>query len=477
MNRLVISIKEYEKKAALFEENRIVEFFIERVCNDRKRVNVGNIYKGKIVNILSGMDSIFIDIGSEKNAFLHMKNKDDKIAINTLNKNDSLMVQIENEERDKKGAKLTLDYSIPGKYLVYLPKSKEIGFSKKIENLEEIERLREILSSLNMKGGVILRTSAQGANKDDIEREYKNLFLKWQEIQENFKKKTAPSLVHSDDDFIEKLIREFLNDRIDEIVVDNEYCYEKLKKYALDYGNKSLKNKLKKYNSDEDLLDFYEINQEIQKALERKVWLNCGGYLIIEKTEALVSIDVNTGKNIGNRNLDKTVLETNLEAATEIPRQLRLRNLAGIIIIDFIDMSKEEDKKLVLETLEKNLKKDRLKNNIVHFTSLGLVEMTRKRRGFELSSYLEETCPYCEGKGQIKSVESVCLNILKEIDELGKEKDLNKIELLASKEIIKILNKSYKNYIITYLESKNKKFLLTQFENEKINFYKLILHK
>lgn len=467
MKRLILSVKKYEVKAALIEEDKIMEIFIERGYT---REITGNIYKGKIDNILPGMDSAFVDIGLDKNAFLYLKKN------NNLNKDNEIMVQVDNNPRDEKGARLSLEYSIPGKYLVLLPNSKNISISNKIKNEEEKERLRNLF--LNIEKGIIIRTSAVDVSEEILLKEYAFLLLEWKRIEERFLKARIGEILYTDNNIIKKIARDIFNHEIYELIIDNKIAYDWICSYLSDIGEVQLIKKVKKYTGEEDMLDFYEINQVIESTLKPKVWLKCGGYLVIEKTEALVSIDVNTGKNIGEKEQKKTILQTNMEAAVEISRQLRLRNLAGIIIVDFIDMKDIEDRKILLKVFEENLKKDRIKNTIVHFTDLGLVEMTRKRQGKELQDFYKEKCPYCDGTGTINSLESVVLEILSEVKKISNDKDIKQIEIEAQKNLLKeIENKGILEFIEEYLKNRSKEIILTQNENIILNEYRINLYK
>lgn len=270
------------------------------------------------------------------------------------------------------------------------------------------------------------------------------------------------------------ILRDVLNNSVDELIVDNEKIYLDIIDYINAFSESNITTKIKLYTGEKDIFQEYGVDSEIERALRKEVWLDCGGYLVIEKTEALVSIDVNTGKNTGSYNLERTVLNTNLEAAREIPRQLRLRNLSGIIIIDFIDMKLQEDKELVLQQLDAELKRDRIKNNIVHFTDLGLVEMTRKRVGRNLSYFYEEECPFCSGKGKIKSSESLAFEIIREIKQVANEKDISKIYIRARREVINLIKDSYFDMLSEYLNLRKKEFIL---EEKDIWNYEITLGK
>lgn len=463
MKKLILSSEKYIKKLALIENDKISEILIEKEKEDEIS---GNFYKGRVVDIINGMESIFVDIGLEKNAFLNIsKFKSEK----KFAKNEDILVQIETEPRDEKGAKLTLDYSISSKNLVLLPNSKKISLSNKIKDKTERKRLEEIFSDIkNM--GLIIRTSAMSLKEEDLKKEYRDLILKWKKIEKLFKDAKTKKLVYSQNSLIEKLFQDYFDVETDELIVDDEESFQEIIKYIEDNNLISLKGKVKRYFKDKDIFEYYGIDIELENALNRKVWLKSGAYLIIEKTEALISIDVNTGKNTENKNLEETIVKTNLEAAVEIVRQLRLRNLSGIIIIDFIDMKKDENKKLIIKTLENELKNDRMKTEIINFSTLNLMQLTRQRQGRELSSYFKKPCSYCEGTGFIKSEEAIILDVLKEIKEVTEARDIKKIEIISTKEIIKKIKLEFIEYIEEILKKRKIEYYLLEKEEIKNNF-------
>ena len=327
---LIISKSVYETKLALLEDNKLDEIYIER--NNQKEIT-GNIYKGKVVDILNNGEIIFVDIGLEKNAFLSFENKKN---IPKFSINDKLVVQAKTEPRDEKGAKLTLDYSISGENLVLLPKSKNLSISKKIRDVEEVNRLKNIF--LNVNNGLILRTDSEEKSEESLLEEYRRLENIVNQINRDFEKINIGLLY--DNNSILKNVVVLFDDTIEEFIIDDKNIFEKIKILLEETGKKDLIKKLKKYFKDKDIFEYYNINSQIERALNRKVYLDSGAYIIIEKTEALISIDVNTGQNTGNKTSQELILQTNLEATKEIARQIKLRNLAGIIIVDFIDMKK-----------------------------------------------------------------------------------------------------------------------------------------
>ncbi|ETS90501.1 ribonuclease E/G family protein [Fusobacterium sp. CM21] len=442
---LILSKSVYETKLALLEDNKLDEMYIER--NNKKEIT-GNIYKGKVVDILNNGEIIFVDIGLEKNALLSFENKKD---IPKYNIDDKLIVQVETEPRDEKGAKLTLDYSINGENLVLLPKSKNLSISKKIKDIEEVNRLKNIF--LSTDNGLILRTNSEGKSEENLLEEYRRLENIDNQINKDFEKINV-GLLYDVNSILKKVVALF-DDSIEKFIIDDEHIFKEIKYLLEEIGKKDLIKKLRKYFKDEDIFEYYNINSQIERALDRKVYLDSGAYIIIEKTEALISIDVNTGQNTGNKTSQEIIFQTNLEATKEIARQIKLRNLAGIIIIDFIDMKKFSNKKRILEKFKKYLSKDKVEINSVEYTNLGLIQFTRKRQGKELALYYREKCQYCEGIGYFLSKDRIILNLLEDLNNQIKSQDIKKIEIRTKKDIIKELNKYIDNNKIEYLEDNN----------------------
>lgn len=486
MKQIIINVNEVEIQVAFVENGRLVEFFTNR--DDKTRIN-GNIIKGKVENILPGMESAFVNIGRNKNSFLYVndlrefeekfldgiKNSDKPIE-EILKVGDEVVVQVIKEPRGTKGARVTTHYTIPGKYLVLMPNNDYIGVSKKIKDEAERERLTGILKEIKPdKVGVIIRTDAYGKNEVYFEREMEYLIKKWEEIESKMSKAPIGQVLYDDNNLITRVVRDIFNNDVDELIINDENSYWDIIDYISAFSDNSLNLKVKLYAKEKPIFEEYNIIRELNQALNTNVWLKCGGYLVIERTEALVSIDVNTGKNVGTYNLEETVFETNMEAAKEIAIQLRLRNLSGIIIIDFIDMKVEEDKVKVLEELEKSLESDRIKNNIVHFTDLGLIEMTRKRVGNPLSNDFLEVCPECGGLGQVKSKGTILGNIFNELKNSTEEKDISTINLYLSNEMHSFIMENYIDFIYSYMKEKNKKIKLFKEESRKNKDYELLL--
>ena len=409
-----------EAAVALMEDRRLDEIALPRRDNAHL---LGNIYLGQVENVLPGMQAAFVNIGLEKNSFLYVEDaiptdsrrqaeerakgadKDRSIS-DLVKKGQQIIVQIFKEPSGTKGARVTMQPSLPGRYLVLLPCGNYIAVSRRIENEEERERLKELIrADLPANMGVIIRTVAEHADHQVLLNELRSLLKTWRRIQGWAVKSSAPSLLHSDMDLLERTIRDTNPADVDRILVADEEAYEKVCEAA---GNiaPALQSKVILEESGDLFLD-YDVYSQIERALQRKVWLKSGGYIIIDQMEALTAIDVNTGKYVGERSLNDTVFKTNMEAVTEIARQLRLRNIGGIVIIDFIDMDNAEDKSRLLEALEQEMKKDRIRITVMGITQLGLVELTRKKIGHDLSSALEVECRSCAGKGRLPQIAQV----------------------------------------------------------------------
>lgn len=386
--------KENNKIVALVENGKLVEKYEER--EDRQRLE-GNIYLGKVENVLMGMQAAFVDIGAEKNTFIHIKDIIPKVSNETGNKNEALskydiknyirsgmpiLVQVKRDSTNKKGARVSTHISLPGRFVVLMPNQEFITISKKIEKDSEKNRLIQIVKEALPKGyGIIVRTSAQGRNKELIQQDIQKVITGYETILNNSKiigedKNFEPALLYQNDGIIGKILTDIVDQDLARIVTNHKEAYNYVKQFLTDTG---LEDKIKlELKLNENVLNIYDVEEQIEKSNNRKIWLKCGGFITIDKTEALTAIDVNSGKYIGNKDLEQTVYTVNKEASIEIAKQLRLRDIGGIIIIDYIDMEKQETKQKVLETLEEALKKDRSKTQIVGFTPLDLLEMTRK---------------------------------------------------------------------------------------------------
>jgi ribonuclease G len=452
---ILINVTPQETRVAIVESGSLQEVWIER---RRNRGIVGNIYKGKVNRVLPGMEAAFVDIGLERSGFLHVSDFDlgqgsepedasgeakKMPAINELlHEGQSLLVQVVKDPIGTKGARLTTSISVPSRYLVYMPNSSLIGISVKIEDEAERERLRKLLSDCmneNRTGGCIVRTAAEGVEDEELNRDIKFLCTLWDSIQEQAKTAKPGSCVHEDLPLAIRTLRDMVDKDTEVVLVDSRETWQKLKKFAKKYIP-DLPCRIEHYPGDRPLFDLYNIDDEIQRALGRKVELKSGGYLIIDQTEAMTTIDINTGAFVGHHNLEETIFKTNMEAAQAIARQLRLRNLGGIIIIDFIDMTTEDHKRQVLRALEKYLDRDHAKTQVCEVSPLGLVEMTRKRTRESLEHVLCETCKTCGGRGTHKTVETVCYEIFRELLREARVYDeARQLLVMANQDVIDML--------------------------------------
>ncbi|MGO4888562.1 Rne/Rng family ribonuclease [Anaerobacillus sp. MEB173] len=420
MKKIIFNLATTERRVAITEHDKVVEFMIERPVENRI---VGNVYKGRVVNVLPGMQAAFVDIGRDKNGFLY---RDDLLSFQRLDlpdeekknrnisefvtKGEEILVQVTKEGFGTKGPRLTGVVSFPGRYVVYMPEGGYVGVSRRMKSEEERERWRVFGEQLcEGNEGIIIRTSCEGIATDKIEQDIQFLRTVWQDIWKDGKALKPPALIHQDISLLERIVRDFSFDHVSEIVVDNRKDHQRLQELLQAYPN--LRERLKMYRDKENVFSAYGIEAELEKSLRRHVWLKNGAYLIIDQTEALTIIDVNTGKFTGKKDLRDTIVRTNLEAAKEIARQLRLRDISGIIIIDFIDMRNDADKARVLAAFTKALENDRTKTNVVGFTGLGLVEMTRKKVRQNLQDSLSKSCPTCDSKGKVLSDEAQAYRI------------------------------------------------------------------
>ncbi len=425
-SEIIVNVNIREIRLALMENGSLREIYLEKP--DQHRI-AGNIYKGKVVNVLPGMQAAFIDIGLEKNAYLYVSNalpietvlngrrkKRKRKKINEiLHPNQSVIVQITKEPIGSKGARITSRISLPGRYMVLTPLDNHIGISHRIAKESERKRLRKLANEVCQNGeGLIVRTAASGISNKELKRDYRFLKLLWENIKDKSRKSKAPALLHHDADLIFRAVRDIFESDVKKFIIDDRKVYQRVLSIASDLAPDCI-DRVFLYTQNRDIFDTFGVEAEINKALKRKVWLKCGGYLIIDKTEAMTVIDVNTGKFVGKKNLSDTILKTNLEAASEIARQLRLRDIGGIIIIDFIDMETEVNQMKVLQALDDAIIDDRAQPTVLGITGLGLVEMTRKKVSFGLSEIMQKNCPYCEGSGRVISEEAMCSYLENEI--------------------------------------------------------------
>ncbi|PKF70472.1 ribonuclease G [Pseudomonas fluvialis] len=441
---ILINITPMESRVAVVENGVLQEVHVERT---QKRGIVGNIYKGKVVRVLPGMQAAFVDIGLERAAFIHAAEISSRegSAVEPISalvhEGQSLVVQVTKDPIGSKGARLTTQLSIPSRYLVYMPRTAHVGISLKIEDEAERERLKQVVADciaaegIEETGGFILRTAADGARSEDILADIRYLRRLWLQISSQMQSAATPSVIYEDLSLALRTLRDLVNAKIEKIRIDSRETFQKVCQFV-DELMPEVADRLEHYPGERPIFDLYGVEDEIQKALERKVLLKSGGYLIIDPTEAMTTIDVNTGGFVGHRTLEETIFKTNLEAATAIARQMRLRNLGGIIIIDFIDMEDEEHQRQVLRALEKQLERDHAKTNIIGITELGLVQMTRKRTRESLTQVLCEFCPSCQGRGLQKTAETICYEIFREILREARAYQAEGYRVLANQAVI-----------------------------------------
>jgi len=440
---ILINVTPQETRVAVMSEGVVQEIHLER---EAQRGLVGNIYLGLVRRVLPGMQSAFIEIGLERAAFLHIADVIEQRQApgsthrieQLLFEGQSVLVQVIKDPIGTKGARLSTQISIAGRYLVHLPQEDHIGISQRIADEEEREHLRQQLEALlppDTPHGYILRTSAEGATDQELAADIDYLRRLWEDIRAKAQTLPAQSLLYQDLSLPMRVLRDFVNEETDRIIIDSRDTFQKMSDFAHSYVTRAVAQ-VQHYTGDRPLFELYGVEAEIERALSRRVNLKFGGYLIIDQTEALTTVDVNTGGFVGNRSFDETIFKTNLEATQVIARQLRLRNLGGIIIVDFIDMDLEEHQQAVLSELQKALAKDRTKNTVSGFTSLGLVEITRKRTRESLAHVLCEPCPVCQGRGEIKTAQTVCFEILREILREARQYNAKEYRILAAQSVI-----------------------------------------
>lgn len=439
---ILINVAPMETRVALVDNGVLQEVYLERA---QHRGIVGNIYRGKIVRVLPGMDAAFVDIGLERAAFLHAADisnaKPDASISGLVKEGDPVVVQVIKDPIGSKGARLTTNLSVSSRYLVYMPHTTHIGVSQRIEGEAERERLRLIVSDgivsegLDSDSGFIIRTVAEGANREDLIKDIRFLVRLWGHLQQKLQATSSIGVIHEDLPLYLRTMRDLVRPSVARVLIDSEREYRRLAGFCAEYEPGS-RNLVEKYSGERPIFDLYSVEDEIEKALSTQVQLKSGGYIIIEQTEAMTTIDVNTGGFTGSRNLEETLYKTNLEAAATIARQLRLRNLGGIIIIDFIDMQDLEHRRQVLRALEKGLEKDRAKTRVLGVSELGLVEMTRKRTRESLQRMMCEPCSTCQGRGVLKSPETVCYEIFREILREARTYEAAGLRVIASSAVI-----------------------------------------
>ncbi|MDO6514154.1 MULTISPECIES: ribonuclease G [unclassified Neptuniibacter] len=456
---ILINFTPMETRVAVIENGMPQEVYIERV---HRRGIVGNIYQGKVVRVLPGMQAAFVDIGLERAAFIHVEEvlaqnvtpeeKSNASIAMVLREGQALLVQVTKDPIGTKGARLTTHLSLPSRYLVCMPGNEHIGVSQRIEDVEERDRLRSIVQTLSETDeaeeptGFILRTVAEGAAEAELAEDIQFLRRLWDSIKVKIKSAKAPSVIYEDLPLNMRALRDMAHGGLEKIRIDSRETFQK----AQDFVNAlvpEVAGKLEYYPGERPIFDLFNVEEEIQKALGRKVELKSGGYLIFDQTEAMTTVDINTGAFVGHRNLEETIFKTNLEAATAIGRQLRLRNLGGIIIIDFIDMEDSDHQRQVLRTLERVLEKDHAKCKLTGVSDLGLVEMTRKRTRESLEQVLCDVCIECQGRGSIKTPETVCYEIFREILRQHRAYDTDSYLVLAAQAVVDYLLDDASNHV------------------------------
>ena len=444
---ILVNVTPSEVRAALLENGILQEVHIERAS---RRGVISNIYKGNVTRVLPGMQAAFVEIGLQRTAFLHasdivrLGNGDDDLpSIRELvREGDDLLVQVVKDPLGNKGARLTTFITLPSRHLVLLPKGEGVGISARIENDEERERLRqlveEMLAEKGIDGGAIVRTVAEGVDAEPLRADLEYLCKLWHVVQERCSEAGVKTLVHEDLSLPLRVLRDLVTSEVDHILVDSEPVYDAMREFAATFLP-GVEPMLELYRRRRPIFDLHAIEDDISKALDRSIPLKSGGYLIFDQTEAMTTIDVNTGGYVGHRNLEETIYRTNLEAAVTIARQLRLRNLGGIIIIDFIDMEESEHRENVLQVLGQSLAKDHARHQVSAVSPLGLVEMTRKRTRESLQHILCEDCPSCSGRGFVMTAETVCFEIFREIIRQSRQFEFDEALVLAHQDVIELL--------------------------------------
>ncbi len=500
-SELVINTRPHETRVALVENGVVAELYIERKTGQEL---MGNIYRGRVVRVLPGMQAAFVDIGQERTAFLYVsdvhrdmldldtvmlngfdngsdaekkndyedpdvkKNQEKSLNIeDMLSEGQDIMVQVAKEPLGTKGARLTSYISLPGRHLVLLPTVNHIGISRRIEDQDERERLKNIIMDIRSdESGFIVRTVSEGADNDKLKSEMDFMLKLWKDIKNRMSGSSEPGLLYMDLSVSLRAVRDLFTREVDRLIIDDEHEYEKVMEFVGKFAP-ALRYSIELYSGDDPIFDYYGIEMEISRALDNIIWLKSGGYIVIEMTEALTSIDVNTGSYVGKRNLEETILKTNLEAVKELAYQLRLRNIGGLIVIDFIDMEKQENRQRVFTALTEALSKDKAKTNVLPMSELGLIEMTRKRTRENLGRFLTEPCQYCEGRGVIKSKKTISYEIFRDLERepLPVSESDDKVYVQVNPEIANVIKEDEQQSIMG-LEKKIKRRIIIISQND-----------
>jgi len=498
---LIINATSYEVRIALVEHGTLVEFYLERPS---EKGLVGNIYYGKVVRVLPGMQAAFVDIGLERTGFLyvddvnvaaqkidnlpHPANGDDddippeslstrepgKNIDDLLVEGQELLVQISKEPIGTKGARLTCNITLPCRNLVFMPMTDHIGVSRKIEEDEIRHKLKKDIERLRPADtGFIVRTVAESATSEDLEADMEFLLNLWSEIQSKAARRSAPCLLYEDLDIILRVVRDVFSPDVDRVVVDERRTYERVLNFVRNFAPR-LAGKVHLYEEQIPVFDAYGIEMDIHRALNKKVWLRCGGYIVIEDTEALTVIDVNTGRYVGKKDLEDTIFKTNMEAAREIAYQLRLKNIGGIIIVDFIDMEEESHREEVVRTLQEAVKKDKSRVNVLKVSEFGLVQMTRKRSRDDLKRMMCEPCHCCRGDGFLKSRRTVCYEIFRKVQLNSAKMPGNKAKIKVSPAVASLMLKEEADTIHRIEDELGRQFVIIPERDMPVEKYEII---
>ncbi len=470
-NKLIISVEKLERRVALLENGRLEEYSVER---ESSRNIVGSVYKGKVKNIEMGLKAMFVDIGFEKNAFLHFwdaipaaldsgieeidrpgKKQKKRITAkdipNIYPVGSEVIVQVTKGPIGTKGPRVTTNLSFAGRYLVLMPFSDRSGISRKIEDPKERNRLRKILRELDIPDGIgiIIRTVGEGQRARYFVRDLRFLLDQWVKVEQLIREKGAPYRVFEEPDLVERTVRDFLTDEIDEVVCDDRGAIERMNEMVGQISRRA-RNRIHVYDGATPIFESFGVQKQIDDAFHRQVWLRCGGYIVIDETEALVAIDVNTGRNKGGRDVEKTILQTNLEAADEIARQLRLRNVGGLIISDFIDMKNRKDQQMVYGLMKDRLKRDKARTHVLPLSALGLMEMTRQRAQESLSDTIYENCPYCGGRGVVKTSMTTSVELHRTLNTVMRkyQDSVHEIRVILNPDVLKKLKEEDEELLV-----------------------------
>jgi ribonuclease G len=493
---ILINATSYEVRLALVEDGNLSEFHMQRPT---ERGLMGNVYKGKIVRVLPGMQAAFVDIGLERTGFLYVDDvcvdnqsdefhtcvldcdqvianvKEQELHIeDLLTEGQDILVQVSKDPIGTKGARLTCHITLPCRNLVFIPQTDHIGVSRKIEDENIRTHLKDVVEELRPQGtGFIVRTVAEHATREELEADMEFLILLWDDILDKASTMESPSLVHEDLDITLRSIRDFFTDDVDSLIIDDPVAHQKLLNHVKTFAPQ-LTKKISLYQDNLPLFEAHNIEVEISRAIEKKVWLRSGGYIIIESTEALSVIDVNTGRFVGKTDLNETIFKTNLEAAVEIAYQLRLRNIGGIIIIDFIDMENDQHREELYATFKEAVKKDKSRINILKLSEFGLVQMTRKRNSENLHQLMCEPCHYCSGEGMLKSRRTICYDIFRKISRNSKKHKGNTITLRVHQKIADLLHNEEQHTLARVEKDIGKRVVLAPSKELHIEKYEII---